>query len=282
MYGANNNTTRNGGSPPTHLPSPSHPLGFLFFKWEQPPERAPKGDWWLNFPEWWHALCHEDWCMRAHREDHAGTMLRWPQEWPHPLVTQQDQAAHFMQWQRVAGGRPIHEYQRGATEREYMVWKRTLDDVVESAWARHHQAAHACQETTAAHARQEAARRQQLLDEQATHARQEAAAAHARQEAARHQQLLDEQRAAGLLYATSLFAQCIAEDHVAGLLSAKCLFDRCVNSDRHLAEFRTQVQKRVAASTIFLWLRRRCLHIRLARQTLRRLQREANLACLRY
>ncbi len=220
--------------------------------------------------------------MRAHREDHVGTMLRWPQEWPHPLVTQQDQAAHFMQWKRAAGGRPIHEYQRGATEREYMVWKRTLNNVVESAWARHHQAAHARQEAAAAHARQEAARRQQLLDKQAAHARQEAAAARARQEAARHQQLLDEQRAAGLLYATSLFAQCVAEDHAAGLLSAKCLFDRCINSDQHLAEFRAQVQKRVAASTIFLWLCRRRLHIWLARQTSWRLQREADLTCLQY
>jgi hypothetical protein len=215
---------RNSGSPPTHLPSPSHPPGFLFFKWEQPSKRAPEGDWWLNFPEWWHALCHEDWCVRARRKDRAGTMLRWPQEWPHPSVMQQDQAAHFMQWKRAAGGRPIHEYQRGATGREYMVWKRTLDNVVESAWARHHQAAHDCQEATAACACQEAAHRQKLLDEQAARTRQEAAAARARQEAA------------------------------------------C----------------RAAARTIFLWLCRRRLHIRLACQTLRRQQREADLARLHY
>jgi hypothetical protein len=96
--------------------------------------------------------------------------------------------------------------------------------MVESAWARHHQAAHDRQEAAATRARQEAACRQQLLDKQATRTRQEAAAARARQEAAR----------------------------------------------------------RAAARTIFLWLRRRRLHIRLARQTSRRQQREANLARLRY
>jgi hypothetical protein len=176
---------RNGGLPPTHLPSPSHPPGFLLFKWEQPPKRAPEGDWWLDFPEWWHTLlCHEDWYARACHKDHAGSMFRWPLEWPHPLVMQQDQATHFMQWKHAAGGRPITEYQRGATEGEYMVWKRTLDDVVESAWARHHHARHDRQEAAAARARQEAA---------AARARQEAAAARALQEAARRQQLLDEQ-----------------------------------------------------------------------------------------
>jgi hypothetical protein len=105
-----------------------------------------------------------------------------------------------------------------------MVWKRTLDNVVESAWARHHQAAHDCQDAAAARACKEAARRQQLLNEQAACTRQEATAARARQEAA------------------------------------------C----------------RAAARTIFLWLRRCCLHIRLARQTSRHQQREANLAHLRY
>jgi hypothetical protein len=196
-----------------------------------------------------------------------------------------------MQWKRAAGGRPIDEYQRGATEGEYMVWKRTLDNVVKSAWARHHQAAHArqeaaaaCarQEAAAARARQEAACRQQLLDKQAACARHEAAAAHARQEAACRQPLLEEQRAAGLLCATSLFAQCIAKDHAAGLLSANCLFDRCVNTDRRLADFRAQVRKRAAARTIFLWLCRRRLHFQLARQTSQHLHREANLARLRY
>jgi hypothetical protein len=37
-----------------------------------------------------------------------------------------------------------------------------------------------------------------------------------------------------------------------------------------------------AARTIFLWLRRRRLHIRLARQTLRQQQRKASLARLQY
>ena len=73
--------------------------------------------------------------MRAYCEDHLGMLLQWPQDWPHPLVMQQVQAAHFTQWKRAAGGHSIHEYQRGATEGEYMVWKQTLNDVVESAWA---------------------------------------------------------------------------------------------------------------------------------------------------
>jgi hypothetical protein len=118
-----------------------------------------------------------------------------------------------MQWKRAAGGRPITEYQRGATEGEYMVWKQTLDNVVESAWARHHQAAHG---------------------------HQEAAAARARQEAARRQQLHDELKEDGLLYATRLFAQCVAEDHGAGLLFAKRLFARCVAEDQRSAERRAQ------------------------------------------
>jgi hypothetical protein len=183
-------------------------------------------------------------------------MLQWPPEWPHPLVLQQEQATHFMQWKRAARGRPITEYQRGTTEGEYMVWKQTLDNVVESTWARHHQAAHD---------------------------RQEAAAARARQEAARRQQLLDELKEDGLLYATCLFAQCVAKDHGAGLLFAKRLFARCVTKDQWSAKHRAQARERAAACTIFLWLcRRRRLHIRLARQTLRRQQREAALACLQY
>jgi hypothetical protein len=206
---------RNSGLPPTHLPSPSHSPGFLLFKWEQPPEHAPGGDWWLNFPEWWHALCHEDWCVPACHEDHVGTMLQWLPEWPHPSVLQQEQATHFMQWKRAAGGHPITKYQRGATEGEYLVWKWTLDNVVESAWAQHHQATHNCQEAAAACACQEAARRQQLLDK------------------------LKED---GLLYATCLFAQCVAEDHRAGLLFAKRLFAWCVAEDQWLAERRTQAR----------------------------------------
>jgi hypothetical protein len=84
-----------------------------------------------------------------------------------------------MQWKRAAGGRPITDYHRGTTEGEYMVWKRTLEDVVESAWARHHQAARVS--NPIARACQEDAQRQQLLAEQAARARQEAAAACARQ-----------------------------------------------------------------------------------------------------
>jgi hypothetical protein len=152
---------------------------------------------------------------------------------------QQDQAAHFAQWKRAAGGRPTNNYQWGATEGDYTVWKQTLDDAVESAWARHQDHAHreAARRQQllveqAAHARIAAAHRQQLLDEQAAaRAHQEAAAAHARQEAARRQQILEDQAEAGRKYATRLFAQCVAEDHAAGLLYAKCLFNRCADTD---------------------------------------------------
>jgi hypothetical protein len=85
-----------------------------------------------------------------------------------------------------------------------------------------------------------------------------------------------------LLYATSLLAQCITKDHGAGLLFAKCLFARCVAEDQRSAERRAQARERAAARTIFLWLRCRRLHIRLARQTSRRQQQEAALTRLRY
>ena len=169
-----------------------------------------------------------------------------------------------------------------------MVWKRTLDDVIASAWARHQDHAHreAARRQQllveqAAHARIVAAHRQQLLDEQAAaRAHHEAAAAHARHDAARRQ--LEDRAEAGLKYATHLFAQCIAEDHAAGLLYAKCLFNQCADTDRRLTESHALARQQAAARTIFLWLRRRRLHIRLARQTSRCLQRVAALARLRY
>jgi hypothetical protein len=49
-----------------------------------------------------------------------------------------------------------------------------------------------------------------------------------------------------------------------------------------MAECAALARQMAAARTIFLWLRRRRLHIRLARQTSRRQQRKAALACLRY
>jgi hypothetical protein len=84
MYGANN-TMRNGGSPPTHLPSssPSDYDNWLQLKWSQPPPRAPN---WLfasyqaynpppgvGFPGPW-----EDWHQRAFRKDQQAAGLLPP------------------------------------------------------------------------------------------------------------------------------------------------------------------------------------------------------------
>ncbi len=49
-----------------------------------------------------------------------------------------------------------------------------------------------------------------------------------------------------------------------------------------MAKRATLAQKMVAGQTIFLWLCPRCLHARLACQTLRQQQREATLARLQY
>jgi hypothetical protein len=167
---------------------------------------------------------------------------------------------------RPRGGGPILHGARARAERTYKDWKWAIDDL----WAeeRHcqqlldEQAARARQEGAAARARQEAARRQQLLDEQ------EQEATRACQEAARRQQLLNEQAPRAR--------------QEAGLLFAKHLFARCIAKDQRSAERRAQAQERAATRTIFLWLCRRRLHIRLVRQTLRCQQRGAALARLRY
>jgi hypothetical protein len=83
---------------------------------------------------------------------------------------------------------------RACAERAYLDWKWTVNALWED--KRHRlqtaarqchldeETARQCQAAAAAHARQEAARCQQLLDEQAARTRQEAAAARTRQEAA--------------------------------------------------------------------------------------------------
>ncbi len=94
----------------------------------------------------------------------------------------------------------------------------------------------------AAREKKEADHRQCLLDEHAANKRQEAA----HKEAARRQHLLDEE-------------------------AARCLMDERAALARQMG----------AACTIFLWLRRHRLHIRLARQTLRQQQCKTALARLR-
>jgi hypothetical protein len=260
MYGANNNTIRNGGSLLTHLPlsSLSDPEGWLRYKWLQPPPRAP--NWLFAYYEAYNPpanvgrpLQNEEWHQRAFHEDQQAAGLLPP----------------------APRGGPILHGACACTERAYKDWKWAIDNL----WADEHhcqpllneQAARARQEAAAARARQEAAaaracqeaaRRQQLLNEQ------EQEATRACQEAAHCQQLLDEQaprarQEAGLLFAKRLFAWCIAED-------------------QRSAERRAQARERAAARTIFLWLCCRRLHIRLVRQTSRRQQREAALARLRY
>ncbi len=119
----------------------------------------------------------------------------------------------------------------------------------------------------AARKQQEAAHRQRLLDERAANKCQEAnccqqlldeRAAYERQEAVRCQWLLDEETA-----------------HRQRLLDEEA-------ARRLMAKRAAHARQMAAARTIFLWLRRRRLHIRLVRQTSRHQQREAALARLRY
>ncbi len=97
--------------------------------------------------------------------------------------------------------------------------------------------------------RQEANRCQQLLDKRA---------AYERQKAVRRQRLLDKETAR---------PQRLLDEE-----AAHCLMAKCAALSRQMG----------AARTIFLWLCHRRLHVRLARQTLRRQQCEAALARLRY
>jgi hypothetical protein len=195
-------------------------------------------------------LCNEEWHQRAFREDQQAAGLLPPAPW----------------------GGPILHGARARAECAYKDWKWAINDL----WADEHhhqqlleeQAARACQEAAAARAHQEAAAACARQEAAAARARQEAAAARACHEAARRQQLLDEQ-------ATRARPE-------AGLLFAKHLFARCVAEDQRSAERRAQARERAAARTIILWLCRRRLHIRLIHQTLRRQQREAALARLRY
>ena len=246
---------RNGGSPPAHLSSSSlsDPSWWLQFKWSQPPPRAP--EWLFDYYERYNPppldafgrpLRIEDWHQRAIREDQQASGLLPP---------------------GPRGGPILHGWYARA-ERAYKDWKGAIDDM----WADEHhrlvkeQAARARQEEAArrtqllheqdARARQ-VARRQQLLNEEAARARQEEAAARARQEeATRRLQLLNEQAARARQEAAARARQEEAS--------------------------RRQMLLNEAARTIFLWLRRCYLHVRLTRQTARRQHRKAALARLRY
>jgi hypothetical protein len=211
MYRANNNTMRNGGSPPTHLPSSSlsDHEEWLQIKWLQPPPRAP------------------NWLFASYQAYNpppgVGPSLPW-EEW-HQHAFREDQQAAGLLPPALLGGTPLCAAHARA-ERAYKAWKWAINNL----WA-------------------EECHCQQLLDEQAARAcleaaparaSQETAAAHARQEAACRQQLLHEQKETGRIYTTRLFAQCVAEDHAAGLLFAKRLFAWCVDAVRRSAEHSPQ------------------------------------------
>ena len=139
-------------------------------------------------------------------------------------------------------GGPILHGARARAEHVYKDWKWAIDELWEDKRRRLQLV-----KDQAARARQEAALQQQLLDEHAACARQE--------EAARSRQLLNE-----------LAAQARQE-------AARA---------RQEAASRRQKLLNKAARTIFLWLRRCRLHVRLTRKTARRQHREAALARLRY
>jgi hypothetical protein len=146
--------------------------------------------------------------------------------------------------------RPILTGGFACQEATYQHWKRVVDKLWED--KRHCQQAAARQchlDKEAARQWQEANRCQQLLDEHATYNCQEAAP---------HQQLLDEVTAR---------PQCLLDKE-----AACCL----------MAERNALARQMAATQTIFLWLCCHCLHVQLARQTLRWQQRKAALAHLQY
>ncbi len=212
---------KNGGLPPAHLPlsSLSNSLAWLQYKWSQPPPRTP--DWVFdNYQKFnpladvGRPLCDEEWIQQALCEDQQAAGLLPP---------------------KLPGG-PILHGARARPECAYRIWKWIVKDLWED---EHHrlqtaprqrhldeETACQCQKTNccqrlldnhAAYERQEAVRRQRLLNEETAH----------------HQRLLDKEAA-----------------------------------HRLMAERAALTRQMAAARTIFLWLRRRRLHVQLARQTL--------------
>jgi len=136
-------------------------------------------------------------------------------------------------------------------------WKAAINDL----WADEYEALLIEQ---AARARQEeAAHRQRLLDEHAVRARQQEEAA--RQEAARAAQHLLHERTA-------------LEQRQGEAARRQRLLDEQSARRQRVA----QARQTAAARVIFLWLRRRRLFARLARQTSRRLQHEVALARMQH
>jgi hypothetical protein len=161
-----------------------------------------------------------------------------PDDWIGRALRKDQQAAGLLP-PKPHGG-PILHGACAFAEHAYQDWKWTVDALWKDERCCLQTAAHQRHlNEQAAHNKQEAAHRQRLLDKRATNERQEAV----RKEAARCQRLLDKEAARRLMAARAALAQ-----------------------------------QMVAAQTIFLWLRRRHRHIRLACQTSWRQQREATLA----
>jgi hypothetical protein len=167
-------------------------------------------------------------------------------EWLQQGLCKDQQAAGLLP-PKLPGG-PILLGACARAERAYKDWKWEVNKLWEH--KRHHlqTAARQCLlDKLAAHKCQEANHCQQLFNE---------CAAYKCQEAACCQQLLDKETAC----CQSLLNK----------VAARCL----------MAKYTALAQRMAAAQTIFLWLCRRCLHVRLTCQTSRQQQRKAALAHL--
>ncbi len=188
-------------------------------------------------------FCIEEWLQRALREDQQATGLLSPK----------------------SSGGLIFLGARARAGRAHQDWKWTVDALWEderhrlqtAARQRHIDEQAACKQQEAAHC-------QQLLDKRTANERQEAnrcqrlldeRAAYKRQEAVRHQRLLDEETA--------------RRQRLLNKEAPPCL----------MAERAALARQMAAAQTIFLWLCRHRLHVRLAHQTLQRQQHASTGSC---
>ena len=279
----------NGGSPPAHLSSSSlsDPSWWLQFKWSQPPPPAP--EWLFKYYDHYkppanvgRPLCVEGWLQRAIREDQQAAGLLPPAQ----------------------PGGPIRLGARARAEHAYRDWKAAIDDL----WEDEHHRLCLIEEQAARARQEEDARRQKLLNAQAARACQEAAArarqeetaARARQEEPARRQRAAEARktaAAQIIFLwLRLYAARARHKETAARARQEEAARRQKLLDEQAARARQEAAARArqeeasrrhqlcnkAAQTIFLWFRRRRLHVRLTRQTARRQYREAAVARLRY
>ncbi len=174
------------------------------------------------------------------------------EEW-HQRAIREDQQSAGLLPPEYAG--PILHGARACADRAYRDWKAVVDDL----WADEYEALLIQQATCAR--QEEAARSQRPLDKHAARARQQEAA---------HQETL-------------CAAQHLLHEHAAHERQVEAARRQCL-LDEETAHCRcaTQARQTATARVIFLWLCRRRIFARLARQTSRRLQREAALACMQH